>query len=292
VAAVAAGLFLWLAPSGAVAATAPDLSVGPQYDSTHVYVAPGALDAFVKSFIAVFGGSASKPITANVLPVPSRTLFQYAMTPAGTLSVFAFQTPIPYPFGSERTGYLVADMDKAIIAARASGAEVVVAPFQDAIGRDAVIAWPGGLKTQLYWHFAAPSYAPLASVPENRVYVSADRAAEFVGDFLRFSHGRIVSDNPHADAGEIGRPGAFGRRIAIVSGFGKMLVFVSDGHLPFPFGHEVTGYQVANLGATLAKARAAGVTLLTQPYDTRDRVTVMLQFPGGFIAEVHAVQPR
>ena len=38
--------------------------------------------------------------------------------------MFAFQTPIPFPFGQDRTGYLVADMDAAIREARAAGAEV------------------------------------------------------------------------------------------------------------------------------------------------------------------------
>src|ERR1700691_3507034 len=59
------------------------IAVGPQYDSTHVYVGPGDLDAFVKSFIAVFGGQASKPAVTNVLPEPSRTKFEYVSTPHG-----------------------------------------------------------------------------------------------------------------------------------------------------------------------------------------------------------------
>jgi predicted enzyme related to lactoylglutathione lyase len=291
VAAAFALLLVPLLPAGAAAAQ-PGVSVGPQYDSTHVYVAPADLDAFIKSFIATFGGSASKPMTTNVLPVPSSTMFQYVMTPAGTLSVFAFLTPIPYPFGSERTGYLVTDMDAAIAAARASGAEVTVAPFKDAIGRDVVIEWPGGLKTQLYWHFTAPAYAPLASVPDNRAYVSRDRADEFVRDFLKFSYGRIESDDTHADAGEIGRPGEFYRRIRIVSGFGRMQVLVTDGHLPYPFGRETMGYRVDDLAATLAKANAAGALVLAKPYDAGDRTTAVLQFPGGFIAEVHALKTR
>ncbi|HEY1629809.1 MAG TPA: hypothetical protein VGF56_00740 [Rhizomicrobium sp.] len=273
------------------AATA-EVSVGAQYDSTHVYVAPGDLDAFVKSFAATFGGAPSKPITTNVLPVPSSATFQYVMTPAGTLSVFAFQTPVPFPFGAERTGYLVTDMKKAIAAARASGAETLVEPFKDAIGLDAVIQWPGGVKTQLYWHFTAPAYPPLASVPDNRVYLSRDRADEFVRDFIRFSHGKIVSDNRRADAGEIGHGGAFYRRIAIISGFGKMQVLVTDGHLPYPFGREVMGYQVEDLAATLAKAQAAGAAILSQPYASGDRSTAIAQFPGGYVAEVHALKAR
>ncbi len=288
---ITAGLaLLFLALASRDAGAAP-VSVGPQYDSAHVYVAPADLDAFIASFIAVFGGSASPPITTNVLPVPSSATFQYVMSPVGTLSVFAFRTPIPFPFGSERTGYLVTDMDKALLAAKASGAAVIVAPFKDAIGRDAVIEWPGGLRTQLYWHFEAPSYAPLASVPDNRVYVSRDRADEFVRDFLAFSKGKVVSDDRHADGGEIGRPGEAYRRIRIVSGFGDMQVLVTDGHLPYPFGREVMGYRVADLAATLAKARAAGVTVLAGPYAAKDRATAVLQFPGGFIAEVHAAKP-
>jgi hypothetical protein len=72
--------------------------------------------------------------------------------------------------GAERTSYLVSDMDAAIRAARASGADVLVHPFNDPIGRDAIIQWPGGVNTQLYWHTIAPSSPPLQTIPENRVY--------------------------------------------------------------------------------------------------------------------------
>ena len=33
-------------------------------------------------------------------------------------------------------------------------------PFDDPIGKDAIIQWPGGVNTQLYWHTTAPSYKP------------------------------------------------------------------------------------------------------------------------------------
>src|SRR6202050_3661855 len=240
------------------AATDEGVAVGAQYDSTHVYVALGDLDAFVKCVNATFGGQASKLSVTNVLPVPSSTEFQYVWTPVGTLSVFAFQTPIPFPFGEERTGYLVTDMDQAIREARAAGAEVIVQPFQDPVGRDAVIQWPGGVKMQLYWHFTRPEYPPLETIPDNRVYVSRDQADNFVNDFVRFSHGKVVADDKYADAGEIGRAGETYRRIRITSLFGNMLVFVTDGHLPYPFGHELTGYQVHDLGATLERAKTAG----------------------------------
>src|SRR4051794_39720419 len=138
-------------------AAAPAVGVGPQYDTTHVYVAPENFDRFVASVLATFGGTASKQVVTNVTPTPSSTLSQLILTPAGTISVFGFKTPIPYPFGTERTGYLVTDFDKAIAAARAAGADVIVSPFPDPIGRDAVVQWPGGVNMQLYWHTTPPN---------------------------------------------------------------------------------------------------------------------------------------
>jgi predicted enzyme related to lactoylglutathione lyase len=295
----------WLGAAPAVAQSAPTtqnlptpdaaqpvVAVGPQYDSMHIYVAPADLDAFVKSFTATFGGQASKPSVTNVLPVPSSTQLQFILSPVGTLSVFAFQTPIPFPFGQERTGYLVTDLDAAIKAARSAGAEVIVEPFNDPIGKDAVIQWPGGVKMQLYWHFTAPNYPPLETIPDNRVYLSKDRADDFVDSFTRFAHAQIIADDPHADAGEIGRPGETYRRVRITSQFGNMQVLVTDGHLPYPFGHEVAGYQVKDLPATLEKAKATGVKILSEPYKLNDRTTAMVEFPGGYIAEIHSAAGR
>ncbi|CAB3799112.1 VOC family protein [Pararobbsia alpina] len=265
----------------------PVVSVGPQYDTTHVYVASQDIDAFVDSFVATFGGKASQRAVFKVTPTPSKTASQYIQTPVGMLSVFAFQTPIPYPFGSERTGYLVTDMDEAVRTARAAGADVVVDTFDDPIGKDAIIQWPGGLYMQLYWHTKAPSYGPLETVPDNRVYVSAHSADDFIRRFLRFSHGKVVSDNRHADGSELGRPGETIRRVRITSGFGNMLVFVTDGKLPYPFGHEMTGYHVADLDATLAKAQDVGVKLLSPANPTAEGRTAMVEFPGGYVAEIH-----
>ena len=293
---LAAALLIPLADStgGGQAAPASDASVavGAQYDATHVYVAPEDLNAFVVSFIATFGGQASKLVVTNVLPVPSSTEFQYVSSPVGMLSAFAYQTPIPFPFGQERTGYLVTDMDQAIRAARSAGAEVIVEQFKDPIGLDAVIQWPGGLKMQLYWHFTPPKYAPLETIPDNRVYVSRDEADNFVNGFVRFSRGKVVADDKRADAGEIGRAGETYRSIRIASLFGKMQALVTDGHLPYPFGHEITGYEVRDLAATLEKGRAAGVKVLSAPYTTRDRTTAIVEFPGGYIAEVHSQAVR
>jgi predicted enzyme related to lactoylglutathione lyase len=265
------------------------VAVGPQYDTTHVYVAPQDFDRFVASLIATFGGTTAKQGVFTVTPTPSSTMSQLVMTPVGTVSVFGFKTPVPYPFGLERTGYLVTDVDEAIRAAKATGADVLVAPFNDPIGRDAIIQWPGGVNTQLYWHTTAPSYAPLQTIPENRVYVSQDRVDAFVSSFLAFSHGNLVSDEPRAPGIEIGRPTETYRRIRIESKFGKLTVLVTDGHLPYPYGQEMTGYEVANLTDSLTKAKANGVNVLVPAYKTDDRESAVLQFPGGYIAEIHSV---
>jgi hypothetical protein len=267
----------------------PDFAVGPQYDTTHVYVAPQDFDRFVASLVATFGGTASKQGVFTVTPTPSSTMSQLVLTPAGSLSVFGFKTPIPYPFGAERTGYLVTDLDGSVKAAQGDGADVVVAPFNDPIGQDAVIQWPGGVNMQLYWHTTPPSYAPLRTIPENRVYLSALRVDEFTRSFLAFSHGKVESDEPHAPGVEVGRPSETYRRVRVRSTFGLLTILVTDGHLPFPYGREMTGYEVPNLSDTLTKAKAAGVSVLIAPYTVDHRSAAMVQFPGGYIAEIHSI---
>jgi predicted enzyme related to lactoylglutathione lyase len=282
---------LFVAGTASRAAT-PEIAVGPQYDTTHVYVAPQDFDRFVASLVATFGGTTSKQGVFTVTPTPSSTMSQLVMTPAGMLSVFGFKTPVPYPFGMERTGYLVTDLDGAVRAAEADGADVLVSPFNDPIGRDAVIQWPGGVNMQLYWHTAPPSYPALKTIPENRVYVSPDRADAFTHSFLEFSHGKILSDDSQAPGIEIGRASDTFRRIRISSRFGLLTVLVTDGHLPYPYGREMTGYEVANLSETLTKAKSAGVTVLVEPYSFGDRRAAMVQFPGGYIAEIHSIERK
>ena len=99
---------------------------------------------------------------------------------------------------------------------------------------------------------------------------------------------RWVSDDAHAPGIEIGHPGDAYRRVRIESLFGKMTVLVTDGHLPYPYGHETTGYEVADFAGAIAKANAAGVIALVAPFRSDGREAAMLQFPGGAIAEVHA----
>ena len=63
------------------AQSSPAVAVGPQYDSTHVYVVPDDFDRFVASFIATFGGTASKAGAFTVTPTPSLTMSQIVTDP-------------------------------------------------------------------------------------------------------------------------------------------------------------------------------------------------------------------
>ena len=47
------------------AASTSGVAVGPQYDTTHVYVAAEDFDRLVTSFVATFGGSTSKQGVAD-----------------------------------------------------------------------------------------------------------------------------------------------------------------------------------------------------------------------------------
>jgi predicted enzyme related to lactoylglutathione lyase len=297
-------ILVLLAFAAAVGATAPvaardaaksretTVAVAPQYDTTHVYVAPEDVDKFAASFLATFGGKSTKQVVATVTPTPSSTTSQLLQTPVGTVSLFGFKTPIPHPFGAERNGYLVTDIDEAIKAARTAGADVIVSTFPDPIGRDAVIQWPGGVNLQIYWHTTKPDYTPFERIPENRVYVSPDRVAAFTRGFLAFSRGKIVSDDAKAPGAEIGRPEATYRRIRIESAFGKMVVLVTDGHLPYPYGRETTGYEVSDLAATLAKAKEAGASVVVEPYTSDGRSAAFVVFPGGYVAEIHSLAQK
>lgn len=267
---------------------AAPFAVGPQYDTTHVYVAEADFDRFVASVLATFGGSATKAGEFQVTPTKSLTKSQLVLTPVGTLSVFGFKTPVPYPFGSERNGYLVTDIDQAVGAAVRSGAVRRTETFPDPIGRDVVVQWPGGIDMQLYWHTTKPSYPALATVPENRVYLTPDAADRFIGSWQAFAKARIVADERNAQGDEVGQDGKAIRRVALDSGYGRMVVFVTNGQLPWPYGREITGYAVPDLQETLTKATAAGVETLVAPHAANGRHTMIVRFPGGYIAEIHS----
>jgi hypothetical protein len=76
--------------------------------------------------------------------------------------------------------------------------------------------------------------------------------------------------------------------VRIESTFGRMVVLVTDGHLPFPYGRESTGYEVADLDVILVKAEAAAAITFVRPYTIGQRRAAIVQFPGGYVAEIHA----
>jgi hypothetical protein len=66
--------------AGSARAETPAVAVAPQYDTTHVYVAPEDFDRFVASLIGTFGGKTSKEGVFTVTPTPSRTMSQLVLT--------------------------------------------------------------------------------------------------------------------------------------------------------------------------------------------------------------------
>src|SRR5712691_13046148 len=66
------------------------VAVGPQYDTTHVYVPAADFDRFVASVVQTFGGKTAQAGVLTVAPTPSSTRIQLVLTPVGTLSVFGF----------------------------------------------------------------------------------------------------------------------------------------------------------------------------------------------------------
>jgi hypothetical protein len=160
---------------------ASTFAVASQYSTTHVYVAPESFDAFVTSVLAVFRGQTSPRSIVTVTPTSSKAISQLVLTPVGTFSVLGFQTPTPYPFGIERTGRLVTDLDGAVGFAAAQGVDVVVAPFDDPIARDAIIAStcpqnaPTHLSKASLAFPAAQSSTTIATRPESRLEETAKR---------------------------------------------------------------------------------------------------------------------
>lgn len=267
-------------------AASQSLAVGAQYDFTHVYVQPGTADEFVKSWEATFGGAATTPVTTDVTPTSSSTISILLHSPVGSLSIFDFQSPVPYPFGSERVGYQVSNLSAGYAAALKAGATTLVTPFDDPIGEDAVVQFPGGVDEQLFQLTNALNYPAPMTVPQQRVYLTEDTWRTFVASWNRFSGGRVVSDNPNADGAQIGLPGTTFRKVELSSKFGDTDVFVTDGHLPYPFGRENTGYGVTSVATTLQKAQAAGAKVLWSAAAGQP-ASAILQFPGGYIAEIH-----
>jgi hypothetical protein len=108
------------------------------------------------------------------------------------------------------------------------------------------------------WNFSLPAFAQHPATTDVAVAPQYDTTHVYVApeDFDRL----------------IGRPNDSYRRIRIESKFGRVEVHVTDGHLTYPYGKEVTGYEVTDLRQTLEKARGAGgalSNLTTQPTEVR-----------------------
>ena len=226
--------------------SAPQVAVGPQYDTAHVYVAPADVDRFSDSVIATFGGTKSQQAAVTVTPTPSTTNWQAVYTPVGTFSVFGFTTPLPYPFGVERTGYLVTDIDKAIQSAKANGADI---SWPRSRIRSGAMPSSSGLAAYICnCTGTRPHRITRNSTPYPKTGCTCRQIAPMRSSRVRaILQGKVVSDDRNAPGIEIGRPKDTYRRVRIETTFGKITVLVTNGQLPYPYGREVSGYEVANL---------------------------------------------
>lgn len=219
-----------------------------------------------------------------VTPTPRLTMSQLVLTPVGALSVFGFKTPIPHPFGMERSGSRHGlghrHSRRASRRRRRNGRDV---PRPD---------WPRR-------HHSVAGRCQHAALMAHLLGAELRAAADGTGK-ARLSvagPGRCIRPRFHrlrawqgclrrsASTGRgIGCPSDTYRRSRIESGFGRMMV--THGHLPNPDGRETTGYEVSALFATFGRAKSAGAVVLVEPYSAGQHQAAIVQFPGGQIAEI------
>ncbi len=271
------------------------IALGEAFRTFHVYAQPGTAAAFVNSWIATFGGTAQPPANGiDLTPYPSKATAIMLSSPVAALSVYDFSTGIPYPFGREVSGWGVTDVDEGVKQASAADAQVLVAPFDDPLGRDAVIQFPAGNAVQLWHLFDLPSnlYPPLTTKPDLRIYVPESSMNQFLDSYLAFTQGTTASDSAKADGAQIGLEGKTYHRVVTTSDYGNTVVIGTDGQLPYPFGRESAGIAVPSVADTLHKAKASGATVLWGPYAAPDGHSAIVQFPGAYVVEIHDGQMR
>ena len=220
------------------------------------------MDRFAAAFTATFGGAAGSPRSPAVTPTPSSTKMGGDPDAGGHVSVFGFTTPVPFPFGDERTGYLVTDMDRGHPGrTRGRRRRPRSRPSRTRSAQDAVVQWPGGVNMQLYWHTTPPNYAALQTIPENRSTSHRSRR-RLRSRFLAFSRGKVVSDDTAAPGVEIGRPGQTFARSASSRPSARSRCSSPTAIPPYPYGRETTGYEVTISLKRWPRHRAAAVTML------------------------------
>lgn len=67
-----------------------------------------------------------------------------------------------------------------------------------------------------------------------------------------------------------------------------MAIFVTDDHRPLPCGRELTGYETPNFERPLEKTKGRDAIILVKPFISDERQSAIVQFPGGYIAEIHS----
>ena len=231
-AAALAGAVAFAAVAQLSSAPTPEVAVGPQYDSTHVYVAPADFDRFVASFVATFGGTASK-----------RACHGYADAEPDHVAACS-------DAGREPLGVRLRDTCSLSLRRRADrlsrrghghrrpggprrwgGRHRRPVPRSDRPRRGDPVA---GRREHaaLLAHDAASCAAAGCRSRKPRSTCRTTAPTPSSATSCAFSQGGRDSDDPRAPGVEIGRPGETYRRVRLASHFGEMAVLVTDGHLP------------------------------------------------------------
>lgn len=123
-------------PVNACSTAPPDdakIALGTAFRTFHVYAQPGTAAAFVDSWIATFGGHAQPPANdIDLTPYPSKATAIMVSSPVAALSVYDFSTGIPYPFGSEVSGW------------------GVTGPRAAPDGHSVIVRFPGGYLVEIH----------------------------------------------------------------------------------------------------------------------------------------------
>jgi hypothetical protein len=126
----------------------------------------------------------------------------------------------------------VTDLDEAIRSAKIRAADVVVAPFNDPIGRERSSngrAESACSSTGTRLLPTMPSFRPFPKTEST--CPSGARTNLFANSWPSHS---VASDDARAPGVEIGRPNDMFRRVRIASTFGTITVLATDGHIPYP----------------------------------------------------------
>ena len=264
------------------------LAVGAQYDTAHVYVAPADLDRFSDSLIATFGGTKSQKAELTITPTPSKTNWQAVLHSGWHVLCVRFHDADPISV-RPRTNRLPRDRHGC----------------SDPIGESQRSRRCRGTVQRSHWarchRSVAGRHIYAALLAYDRAELREARQGPRKQGVRVTGSRRCVCPRFRgvlAREDRLRRPERTRRRGGPTKGYlpprADQLHIREDRRAryrwtaPYPYGREISGYEVANLADTVSKAKATGATVLVDPYTADRRQAAIISFPGGYIAEIYS----